>query len=65
VRFFETGTNMHALWDSAMIQRVRANEDFWITDLEALDTPEARDAAVRGTIEDWATESLLAARQAY
>jgi hypothetical protein len=30
-----------------------------------MDTPDARDAAGRGTIEDWATESLLAARQAY
>jgi hypothetical protein len=65
VRLFDKGTNMHVLWDSAMIQRVRDNEDFWIAYLEALDNPEAREAAGRGTIEDWATESLLAARQAY
>jgi hypothetical protein len=31
----------------------------------ALDTPEARQISVKGTVEDWATESLLAARQAY
>ena len=31
----------------------------------ALDTPPAHDAASKGTVEDWATESLLAARQAY
>jgi len=30
-----------------------------------LDTPENREAAMRGTVEDWATESLLAARAAY
>jgi hypothetical protein len=31
----------------------------------ALDTPENREAAKKGTVEDWATESLLPARQAY
>ena len=48
-----------------MIERVSNNEDFWLTDLAALDTPEARQEAMKGTVEDWATESLLAARQAY
>jgi hypothetical protein len=48
-----------------MIEYVCDTEDFWLKDLAALDTPEARAAAMKGTIEDWATESLLAARQAY
>ena len=48
-----------------MIERVSRSEDFWLTDLATLDTPEARDAATKGTVEDWATESLLAARHAY
>ena len=65
VRFFDKGSNMHRLWDSDMIERTSKNEDYWLTDLAALDTPEARDAAMKGTVEDWATESLLAARQAY
>jgi hypothetical protein len=65
VRFFDRGTNMHALWDSGMIQRVGATEDFWLADLAKLDTPEARAEAMKGSVEDWATESLLAARQAY
>jgi nuclease S1 len=65
VRFFDRGTNMHSLWDSGMIEHVCDTEDFWLKDLAALDTPEARAAAMKGTIEDWATESLLAARQAY
>ena len=30
-----------------------------------MDTPEARGKAQAGSVEDWATESLLAARQAY
>jgi nuclease S1 len=65
VRFFDRGTNMHALWDSGMIERVSKREDFWLEDLAALDSPEARQEAMKGTVEDWATESLLAAREAY
>jgi nuclease S1 len=33
--------------------------------LTSVYTPAARQAAMRGTVEDWATESLLAAREAY
>jgi len=65
VRFYNRGTNMHRLWDSDMIQRAGDDEDFWLADLAPLDTPANRDAAMRGSVEDWATESLLAARAAY
>ncbi len=65
VRFYDRGTNMHQLWDSDMIERAGDDEDFWLTDLAELDTPGNRDAALKGTVEDWATESLLAARAAY
>jgi nuclease S1 len=65
VRFFDRGTNMHRLWDSDMIQRSGNSEAFWLADLAALDTPEARPVAMKGTVEDWATESLVAARHAY
>jgi hypothetical protein len=65
VRFFDRGTNMHSLWDSGMIEYVCDTEEFWLKDLAALDSPEARAMAMKGTIEDWATESLLASRQAY
>jgi nuclease S1 len=64
VRFFDKGTNMHRLWDTDMIARVGDDtEEFWLA--EALGTPEARQEAMKGAVEDWATESLLAARQAY
>jgi nuclease S1 len=65
VRFFDRGTNMHSLWDSEMIEHICEVEDYWLKDLAALDSPSEREAAMKGTIEDWATESLLAARQAY
>ncbi len=65
VRFYNRGTNMHRLWDSDMIERAGDGEDFWLADLAPLDTPENREAAMKGSVEDWATESLLAAREAY
>jgi hypothetical protein len=65
VRFFDEGTNMHRLWDGDMIARADADEDRWLANLVAMDTHEARTKAMAGTVEDWATESLLAAREAY
>jgi hypothetical protein len=65
VRFFDRGMNMHSLWDSGMIERVSKDEDFWLTDLAALDMQGNRQEAMKGTVEDLATESLLADRQAY
>ena len=65
VRFFDKGSNMRRLWDSDMIERASKDEDYWLKDLANLDTPEVRGEAMKGSVEDWATESLLAARQAY
>jgi nuclease S1 len=65
VRFFDQGTNLHRLWDGDMIARAEADEEKWLADLIAMDTPEARAKAMAGTVEDWATESLLAAKGAY
>jgi hypothetical protein len=65
VRFFDRGTNMHSLWDSGMLEHVCDLEVFWLKELEVLDTRAASATAMKGTIEDWATESLLAARHAY
>ncbi len=65
VQFFDRGSNMHRVWDSGIIGRAEPNEDRWLADLVAMDTPEARSKAQAGTIEGWATESLLAAKKAY
>ncbi len=65
VRWFDRGSNMHRLWDSDLIECNTRSEDVWLTELKALDTPEDRQEALKGTVEEWATESLLAARQAY
>jgi nuclease S1 len=65
VRFFDRGSNMHWVWDSGIIERASRDEEAWLADLNALDTPEARATAMTGAVEDWATGSLLAAREAY
>jgi nuclease S1 len=65
VRWFDRGSNMHRVWDGGIIERAGTTEEFWLADLAALDTPENRAAWMTGTPEDWATESLLAAREAY
>jgi hypothetical protein len=49
----------------AGISRAEPKEDRWVEILAALDAPEARKAAMTGTVEDWATESILASREAY
>ena len=57
---------MHRVWDSGIIERADDNEDFWFATLIAeLDGQKNPMDAQRGTTEDWATESLLAARAAY
>jgi hypothetical protein len=65
VRWFDRGSNMHRVWDSGIIERAGTTEEFWLTDLAELDTVENRAAWMSGTVEEWATESLLAARAAY
>jgi hypothetical protein len=50
---------------SRINERAGSTEEFWLADLATLDTPENRIAWMTGTPEDWATASLLAAREAY
>jgi hypothetical protein len=65
VRRFDRGSNLRRVWDSGIIDRAGRGEDGWLADLVAMDSEEARGEAQAGSVEDWATESLLAARDAY
>ena len=65
VRFFDKGSNMHRVWDSGIIEHAGRDEDRWLAELVAMDSDEARSKAIGGSVEEWTTESLLAARQAY
>ncbi len=65
VEFFDDETNMHRLWDSGMIERISISEDDWLRQLTVLASPQGPDDTATGSVEEWATESLLAAREAY
>jgi hypothetical protein len=65
VRFFDRGTNLHRVWDEGLIERHSTDEDAWLAELEKLATPEQSRRWCRGTLEDFATESLRTAREAY
>jgi hypothetical protein len=65
VRFFKTGTNMHALWDRLLIENRSKDEAKWLAELVDLGTGEERAEWSKGAVEDWATESLRAAKIAY
>jgi hypothetical protein len=56
---------MHRLWDTDLVEWHSRNEDSWLSDLAELNTADNRAAWMSGTVEEWATESLLAAREAY
>jgi hypothetical protein len=65
VRFFNKGSNLHKVWDTDMIERTSHDEDEWLEMLKELDTTDHQKKYMTGTPEDWATESLLAAKEAY
>jgi hypothetical protein len=65
VQFFGRGSNLHSVWDSHLIDQAGRGEDGWLADLVEMDTPVNHADAQAGTVEDWATESLFAARVAY
>jgi hypothetical protein len=65
VRWFDQGSNHHRVWDSGIIEQAGRGEDGWLADLVEMDTVVTRSLAQAGSVEDWATESLLAARAAY
>ena len=56
---------MHRLWDSGIIDRAGTIGELWLADLAKLDAADNRKAWTGGSVEDWETESLLAARAAY
>lgn len=65
VQFFHRKTSLHHLWDDMILEHRTRGEDRWVAELLAMDNPVDRSAAMGGTIEEWATGSLLAAQRAY
>jgi nuclease S1 len=65
IQFLDRGTNLHRLWDSDMIRQIGGNDRAWAGRIKQTMTPEAIKAWSQGTVEDWADESLRAAKRAY
>jgi hypothetical protein len=65
IQFFNEGTNLHRLWDSDLIHRIGGNDRAWADRVEREITPEAIAEWSRGSVDDWADESLQVAKLAY
>lgn len=65
VRFFGVGSNLHKVWDSQIIEWHGSDEAVWLAELNAIATPAVAQSWSRGSVEDWASESLEEARLAY
>jgi hypothetical protein len=65
LRWYDRGSNLLRIWDLGIIEHAGRGEDGWLTDLVAMDNDQSRADAQKGTVEDWATVSLLASRAAY
>ncbi len=65
VQFDRRGTNLHSLWDSGLMRSLGGNDQSWVNKVEPLLTPANIKAWSSTKVEDWADESLQAAKKAY
>jgi nuclease S1 len=65
VQFFNEGTNLHKLWDSDLIHRIGGNDQAWMHRVEQLITPANVKEWSKGSVDDWANETLQVAKLAY
>jgi hypothetical protein len=65
IQFFDEGTNLHKLWDSDLLHRIGGNDQAWASRIEREVTPEAIKEWSKGSVDDWADESLQVAKLAY
>lgn len=59
------GTNLHALWDSVMLETYSRDHDRCWELIASFNTEEHRKAWMKGSPRDWATESLTIAKDAF
>ncbi len=65
IQFLREGTNLHRLWDTDLINFVSRDERVWVERIEPLLSEDNIRSWSRGTVEDWANESLHFAKEAY
>ena len=65
VRLFGRGSNLHRVRDSQIMERHTENEQVWLWDMTHFANPQKVKEWSRGSVEDWATETLQVAKKAY
>jgi hypothetical protein len=65
VQFFNQGSNLHRVWDSQIIEHASGDERTWLNNINSLATNRNVAEWSEGKAEEWATESLQAAKEAY
>jgi S1/P1 Nuclease len=65
VRFFNDGSNLHRVWDSQVMELHTKDERIWLWDFDFLANPRMVMEWSKGAPEDWATETLQIAKEAY
>lgn len=65
VRYFDRGSNLHSIWDSALVNSAHAwTYTEWQQQLDRLN-PEQEAAAVAGNVDDWANDTYDIATSVY
>ncbi len=65
VRFFSRDANLHSVWDTDILEYGHKwSHTEWAEELDRVDKAEAQ-TICRGTLDDWAKETLLAASEVY
>ena len=63
VIFFHAPTNLHAVWDSGILQHEKERDIQLASDLDSRITPAEKTSWVEGSVESWAMESHALARE--
>ena len=65
IQFLGEGTNLHKLWDSDLIRQIGGDDRAWLTRVERDITPKTILEWSKGSVDDWANETLQVAKLAY
>jgi nuclease S1 len=65
IQFFTEGTNLHKLWDSDLIHKIGGNDQAWVHRVEQDIKPDFVKEWSKGSVDDWANETLQVAKLAY
>lgn len=65
IKFFKNDTNLHSVWDSALVEATRKwSYSEWQQQIDRA-TPEQISAIVEGSVDDWAEQTFNIAKRVY